>query len=124
MGPVLAALAFWLLLRTAGPCASGNRHGAGPLRIYTIARLPSPRSSSQCWRSPFTKAGAVREAVVVAQDAVVRYGPLEDSRVHFQLRNGAEVEIVGRQTKRFSRSVASSARRFQTASAGSNAIRS
>lgn len=38
----------------------------------------------------------VDEAVIVAQEAVVRFGPLEDSRVHFQLRNGAEVEILGR----------------------------
>jgi len=38
----------------------------------------------------------VREAVIVTQQAVVRFGPVEDSRVHFQLRNGAEVQIVGR----------------------------
>ena len=33
-------------------------------------------------------------AVVTVQDAVVRYGPLEESPVHFQLRDGSEVAVL------------------------------
>jgi len=35
-------------------------------------------------------------AVAVVPDAVVRYGPLEESQVYFQLRDGAEVTVLDR----------------------------
>src|SRR5205823_4552777 len=35
-----------------------------------------------------------REAVVVATNAIVRYGPLEESQVSFQLRDGSEVTVL------------------------------
>ncbi len=92
---VLAAIAFWLcfvllILRESKP--SWRR----PLRNYTIAAASLATLAIAMLAIAVYQSGAVREAVVVTQDAVVRYGPLEDSRVHFQLRNGAEVEIVGR----------------------------
>ncbi len=36
-------------------------------------------------------------AVVVIDDASARYGPLEEARIHFHLRDGAEVRILDRQ---------------------------
>ena len=92
---VLAAIAFWLcfallVLREWKPA------WRRPLRSYTIATASLATLVIAMLAIAVYQSGAVREAVVVAQEAVVRYGPLEDSRVHFQLRNGAEVEIVGR----------------------------
>jgi tetratricopeptide (TPR) repeat protein len=92
---VLAALVFWLcfallVLREWKPA------WRRPLRSYTIAAASLAALVIAMLAMAVYQSRAVREAVVVAQDAVVRYGPLEDSRVHFQLRNGAEVEIVGR----------------------------
>ena len=92
---VLAAIAFWLcfallVLREWKPA------WRRPLRSYTIAAASLATLVVAMLAIAVYQSGAVREAVVVAQEAIVRYGPLEDSRVHFQLRNGAEVEIVGR----------------------------
>jgi tetratricopeptide (TPR) repeat protein len=92
---VFAAVAFWfcfalLVLREWKPA------WRRPLRSYTIAAASLATLVIAMLAIAVYQSGAVREAVVVAQDAVVRYGPLEDSRVHFQLRGGAEVEIVGR----------------------------
>jgi len=92
---VLAAIAFWLsfallILREWKPAWRRN------LRSYTIAAASLATLVIAMLAIAVYQSGAVREAVVVTQEAVVRYGPLEDSRVHFQLRNGAEVEIVGR----------------------------
>jgi len=36
----------------------------------------------------------VKEAVVIATNAVVRYGPLEESHVYYQLRDGSEVTVL------------------------------
>ncbi|HRZ47357.1 MAG TPA: BatD family protein [Candidatus Paceibacterota bacterium] len=36
-------------------------------------------------------------AVVVIEDAPARYGPLEEARIHFHLRDGSEVRILDRQ---------------------------
>jgi tetratricopeptide (TPR) repeat protein len=36
----------------------------------------------------------VKEAVVIATNAVVRYGPLEESHVYYQLRDGSEVNVL------------------------------
>ena len=92
---VLAATAFWLcfallVLREWKPAWRRS------LRSYTIAAGSLAAVTIALLALAAYQSGAVREAVVVTQEAVVRYGPLEDSRVHFQLRNGAEVEIVGR----------------------------
>jgi len=92
---VLAAIAFWLcfallLLREWKPAWRRQ------LRSYVIAAASLATLLIAMLTIAVYQSGAVREAVVVAQEAVVRYGPLEDSRVHFQLRNGAEVQIVGR----------------------------
>jgi SH3-like domain-containing protein len=37
-----------------------------------------------------------RTAVVIVPEAVVRYGPLEESQSQFTLRDGAEVEVLDR----------------------------
>jgi tetratricopeptide (TPR) repeat protein len=36
----------------------------------------------------------IHKAVVVVPQAVVRYGPLEDSRVYYQLRDGSEILVL------------------------------
>jgi tetratricopeptide (TPR) repeat protein len=92
---VLAAIPFWicfalLILREWKPA------WRRPLRSYTIVAASLATLVIAMLAIAVYQSGAIREAVVVTQEAVVRYGPLEDSRVQFQLRNGAEVEIVGR----------------------------
>lgn len=92
---VLAAIAFWLyfaLLILREWKAAWRR----ALRNYAIAAGSFATLLIALLTAAVYQNTSVREAVIVAQQAVVRYGPLEDSRVHFQLRNGAEVEIVGR----------------------------
>lgn len=91
----LAAVAFWLcfalmILREWKP--TWRR----PLRGYTIAVGSLATVFIALLGFATYQSADAREAVVVAQQAVVRFGPLEDSRVHFQLRNGAELQIVGR----------------------------
>ena len=36
----------------------------------------------------------LKEAVVIATNAIVRYGPVEDSKVFYQLRDGSEVTVL------------------------------
>jgi tetratricopeptide (TPR) repeat protein len=42
----------------------------------------------------FYERARTHEAVVVTPQAIVRYGPIEDSRVHYQLRDGSEVVVL------------------------------
>jgi tetratricopeptide (TPR) repeat protein len=91
----LAAIAFWLCFALL-ILREWKQAWRSPLRSYTIAAASLATLVIAMLAIAVYQSGAVREAVVVTQEAVVRYGPLEDSRVHFQLRSGAEVEIVGR----------------------------
>jgi len=91
---VLAALAFWLCFALL-VLPEWKPAWRRPLRNYTIAAAFLATLVIAMLAIAAYQSDAVHEAVVVTQDAVVRYGPLEDSRVSFQLRNGAEVEIVG-----------------------------
>lgn len=38
---------------------------------------------------------AAREAIVVAREVTVRFGPLDESQAAFQLRDGAEIMVIG-----------------------------
>jgi tetratricopeptide (TPR) repeat protein len=42
---------------------------------------------------------ATTKAVIVAREAIVRYGPLDESRNSYSLNDGAEVEVLDRQDK-------------------------
>ena len=91
----LAAVAFWLcfallILREWKPA------WRRPLRSYAIAAGSLAILFIALLGIATYQGANASEAVIVTQQAVVRFGPLEDSRVQFQLRNGAEVEIVGR----------------------------
>jgi tetratricopeptide (TPR) repeat protein len=66
------------------------------LRNYSIAAGSVAALLIAVLVAAIYESARVREAVIVTQEAVVRFGPLEDSRVNFQLRNGAEVEVLGR----------------------------
>jgi tetratricopeptide (TPR) repeat protein len=92
---VLAAIAFWLcfvLLILREWKLSWRRS----LRNYTIVAGSVATLLIALLALAVYQSTGSSEAVVVTQQAVVRYGPLEDSRVHFQLRNGAEVQVLGR----------------------------
>jgi tetratricopeptide (TPR) repeat protein len=92
---VLASIAFWLCFALL-ILREGKAAWRRALRNYAIAAGSLATLLIALLTAAVYQNTSVREAVIVAQQAVVRYGPLEDSRVHFQLRNGAEVEIVGR----------------------------
>lgn len=92
---ILAAVAFWLcfgflILREANPAWRRL------LRSYTIAAGSVAAALVALLGMAVRQHARASEAVVVAQQAIVRYGPLEDSRVHFQLRDGAEVQVLAR----------------------------
>jgi tetratricopeptide (TPR) repeat protein len=92
---LLATTAFWicfvlLILREFRPIWQR------PLRSYTIAAGSLAAVLIALFCVALYQAERSNEAVVVTQQAVVRYGPLEDSQVYFQLRDGAEVQVLAR----------------------------
>ena len=89
----LAAGAFWLwflllALRELRPVLrrtlSGYTATAGVVWLMLAAGLVAA----------LYEHSRVKEAVVVATNAVVRYGPLEESQVFYQLRDGSEVRVL------------------------------
>ena len=92
---LLATAAFWicfvlLILRELKPV------WRRPLRSYTIAAGSVTSVFIVLFCVALYQTERSNEAVVVTQQAVVRYGPLEDSQVSFQLRDGAEVQVLAR----------------------------
>lgn len=92
---VLFSLAYWiwlvmLCLREARPewrrAMSGYAGTAGVLTLGLGACLGG---------AAYHRYGT-ETAVVVVQETVVRYGPLEESQVHYQLRDGSEVTVLDR----------------------------
>jgi len=89
----LAMAAFWLwflllALRELRPAVrktlSGYTATTGLVWLVLAAGLTAA----------YYEHSRVKEAVVVATNAVVRYGPLEESQVFYQLRDGSEVRVL------------------------------
>ena len=89
----LAMAAFWLwflllALRELRPVLRKNLSG------YTATAGLAAILLMGCLVTVLYEHSNVKEAVVVATNAVVRYGPLEESQVYYQLRDGSEVTVL------------------------------
>lgn len=90
---VVATVLFWvwfllLIIRELRPSLRPSLRAA--TTIAAVAALASMVSVG------FVAyySGARHEAVVIVPQTVVRLGPLEDSRVHYQLRDGSEIVVL------------------------------
>jgi hypothetical protein len=92
---LLATAAFWICFALLILCEL-KPAWRRPLHTYTIAAGSLASLFIALFCLALYQTAHSNEAVVVTQQAVVRYGPLEDSRVHFQLRDGAEVQVLAR----------------------------
>jgi tetratricopeptide (TPR) repeat protein len=87
------ALWLWLGLLTAGTLRRHWRPALAPwIRLAFAGLFVLGGLGTIAWRDrashPF--------AVIIADEAVVRYGPLDESQSHYTLRDGAEVELLDR----------------------------
>lgn len=64
------------------------------LRGYTATAGLAAVLLGGCLVAAAYEKSSANAAVVVVPDAVVRYGPLEESKVYFQLRDGVEIEVL------------------------------
>jgi tetratricopeptide (TPR) repeat protein len=90
---VLAVGGYWLwfLLLSLRECSAPLRRA---LRGYTSAAGVTAVLLGGCLAAAAYEEGRITGAVVVVPNAVVRYGPLEKSDVHYQLRDGSEVAVL------------------------------
>ena len=90
---ILAASAYWLwfLLLGLREFRPGLRK---PLRGYTATAGMAALLLAACFMAAAYEQSRVTEAVVVVPEAVVRHGPLEESQVKFQLRDGSEIIVL------------------------------
>lgn len=89
----IAIAAYWiffvlLVLRELRPAWRASLRGASVLAA--VAFLLSAGLLLAAYRAPTTS------AVVVSPNAVVRYGPLDESQVFYQLRDGSELTVLDR----------------------------
>ena len=90
---VLAMGGFWLwfLLLALREYRPGLRKA---LQGYTLTAGVAALALGCCLALAADDGDGASSAVVTVQDAVVRYGPLDESPVHFQLRDGSEVSVL------------------------------
>jgi len=92
----LALGAFWLwflllALREVRPAFRRSLSGYATTAGIAACMLMA------CLGAAVYEQSSVKEAVVIATNAVVRYGPLEESKVFYQLRDGSEVTVLDQQ---------------------------
>ncbi len=90
---VLAGVSLWIWLgllgwRLARPSMQSS------LRTAARWALTGFLITGSCLAATTYERFIRKEAVVTATEAVVRFGPLEESESHFTLRNGAEVQLL------------------------------
>ncbi len=88
---LLAAAAYWiffalLILRELRPAWRASLRNVSVLAGFAFVVAASLCFAA--YRSPTTR------AVVVSPNAIVRYGPLDESQVFYQLRDGAELTVL------------------------------
>jgi hypothetical protein len=90
---VLAAGAvwLWLLLLAVRQCWPGLRTA---LRIYVLTLAAVSVLLCALAAAAFFQARLTRVAIVIASDAVVRYGPLAESQAAFTAHDGAELRVL------------------------------
>jgi len=90
----VAALWLWFGLLVAGQCRPGFKRSS---RGYTAITGATVLLLGIGLGLAFYDRFHTLWAVVVTPEAVVRYGPLEESQGHYKLRDGAEVIVTDRQ---------------------------
>jgi tetratricopeptide (TPR) repeat protein len=92
---VMATILFWLwlLLLTAGEL---RRDWAPALRQWTfLTGVAALMAIAVAGALAYLQIG-IREAVVITQQAVVRYGPFDEAQAYFTARDGWELRVLGR----------------------------
>jgi tetratricopeptide (TPR) repeat protein len=92
-GAVLAAAAFWawFLLLAAGEFRPAWRRSLGGARL--TAGILSVLLAACLGLAAYVRLGEI-SAVVIKREAVVRFGPLDESQTAFTLPDGAEVTVL------------------------------
>ena len=89
----MGAVWLWFLLLALRELRPSLRKS---LSGYTATAGLAALLLSGCLAAAIYEQAGVKEAVVIATNAVVRFGPLEESGVSFQLRDGSEVTVLDR----------------------------
>jgi tetratricopeptide (TPR) repeat protein len=90
---VVAAVALWIFFLLLA-LREGRPNLRKPLGGYATASGLAALLLSGALGFTLYERSRTAEAVVTTPQAVVRYGPLDDSRVHYQLRDGSEVIVL------------------------------
>lgn len=90
---VAAVIAFWVLflLLALGELRALWRSA---LRFWTLASATASVAFAALLAMAVYNERSTDAAVVVVPNTVVRYGPIEDSKVFYQLRDGSELEVL------------------------------
>jgi hypothetical protein len=90
---VAAVIAFWVLfvLLALGEVRASWRSA---LRFWTLAAAAASVAFATLLATAVYNERNADAAVVVVPNTLVRYGPLEDSKVFYQLRDGSELEVL------------------------------
>jgi tetratricopeptide (TPR) repeat protein len=87
----MGAYWIWFLLLSLRESRTGLRKA---LRGYTATAGVAALLLAGCLIAANAQQSRAVEAVVIVSEAVVRYGPLEESQVFYQLRDGSEVTVL------------------------------
>jgi tetratricopeptide (TPR) repeat protein len=94
----LTAIALWIWF---GCLALGQfkTHFKGALRMFVVGAAIFAIFFGAWYAQGLIARATERKVVVTAPTAVVRFGPLEESQVSFNVRDGNELQLVGRKDK-------------------------
>jgi tetratricopeptide (TPR) repeat protein len=90
---LLAAASIWLLVLLLA-LMQWRKALKGPLRSYAIALAAAAIFLCGCLGAAWRQERRAQIAVVIARDASVRQGPLDESQAVFTLHDGAEVRAL------------------------------
>jgi tetratricopeptide (TPR) repeat protein len=90
---ISAVIAFWVLfvLLALGEIRPSLR---STLRVWTTAAAAAFVAFASLLVAARHQQASVNSAVVVVPNTVVRYGPLDESQVFYQLRDGSELQVL------------------------------
>lgn len=90
---IVSAVAFWVsfILLALGEVRASWR---STLRLWTVTAATVSLALAALLAAALYYDGKTAAAIVVVPNTVVRYGPLEESQVFYQLRDGSELEVL------------------------------
>ena len=94
---ISAVVSFWVLfvLLALGEVRASLRSA---LRIWTLTAAAASVAFASLLVAAVYNERTEDAAVVVVPNTVVRYGPLEEAKVYYQLRDGSELEVLDEKT--------------------------